>query len=65
MKLNKQNQAQIYFADCVDIFSDLKLDSKLQVTRLLTASTAGNNVGNNFNVPLKNRNLNFSSRKLQ
>lgn len=43
IKLNNQKQAQIYFLNCVEIFSDLKLDLKLQVTRLLTASTAGNN----------------------
>lgn len=43
IKLNNQKQAQIYFTDCVDIFSELKLDSKLQVTRLLTASIGGNN----------------------
>ena len=43
IKLNNQKQAQIYFLDCVEIFSDLKLDLKLQVTRLLNAATAGNN----------------------
>lgn len=49
LKLNNQKQAKIYFLNCVEIFSDLKLHLKLQVTRLLTALTAGNNFDIHFN----------------
>ncbi|CAO1363248.1 unnamed protein product [Diamesa tonsa] len=48
IKLNNQDQAQIYFLRCVEIFSDLKLDLKLQVTRLLTASIAARENYNNL-----------------
>ncbi|CAO1324751.1 unnamed protein product [Diamesa serratosioi] len=48
IKLKNQNQAQIYFLEAVVIFSDLKLNLKLQVVRLWSASFAAQENYNNL-----------------